>query len=77
LIRHADGKIHLAIPEMLEWVDRLDPAQVAPDPAFPFMLIGGQRRHYNANQVIRDPRWRKNDPNGALQMHPHDLARVG
>jgi anaerobic selenocysteine-containing dehydrogenase len=74
LISHADGKVHLAIPEMFEWMDRLNVADAEPDPAYPIMLIGGQRRHYNANQAIRDPRWRKNDPAGALHMHPDDLA---
>ncbi|HZZ37193.1 MAG TPA: molybdopterin dinucleotide binding domain-containing protein, partial [Caulobacteraceae bacterium] len=44
---------------------------------YPLMLIGGQRRHYNANQIIRDPRWRKNDPGGALHLHPDDLRAVG
>ena len=41
------------------------------------MLIGGQRRLYNANQIIRDPRWRKTDPHGALHLHPDDLAAAG
>jgi anaerobic selenocysteine-containing dehydrogenase len=77
LISHADGKVHLAIPEMFDWMARLDVADVKPDPDYPIMLIGGQRRHYNANQAIRDPRWRKNDPAGALHMHPDDLAVAG
>ncbi len=74
LVSHADGKVHLAIPEMFDWLARLDVADAQPDPAFPIMLIAGQRRHYNANQAIRDPRWRKTDPAGALHMHPDDLA---
>lgn len=77
LVSHADGKVHLAIPEMFAWMDRLNVADTEPDPAYPIMLIGGQRRHYNANQAIRDPRWRKNDPAGALHMHPDDLAAAG
>lgn len=76
LVRHGDGKVHLVIPEMLDWLARLDTADVAPDPDYPIMLIAGQRRHYNANQAIRDPRWRKNDPAGALHLHPDDLARA-
>lgn len=77
LISNDDRKVHLAIPEMLEWISRLDVATVEPDPNYPIMLIGGQRRHYNANQAIRDPRWRKNDPAGALHLHPDDLAAAG
>ena len=68
---------HVAIPEMFDWLRRLDVADVQPDPDYPIMLIGGQRRHYNANQAIRDPRWRKNDPAGALHMHPDDLVAAG
>jgi anaerobic selenocysteine-containing dehydrogenase len=59
---------------MFDWMERLNVADALPDPAYPIMLIGGQRRHYNANQAIRDPRWRKNDPAGALHLHPDDLA---
>jgi anaerobic selenocysteine-containing dehydrogenase len=77
LLRHADKKVRLAVPELLEWLGRLDPAAAEPDPDYPLMLIGGQRRHYNANQIIRDPRWRKNDPGGALHLHPDDLAAAG
>lgn len=77
LIRHGDGKVHLAVREMLDWLARLDPAEAEPDATYPLMLIGGQRRHYNANQIIRDPRWRKNDPDGALHLHPDDLATYG
>lgn len=77
LIRHPDRKVRLAIPEMLDWLAGLKASDVQPDPDFPLMLIAGQRRHYNANQIIRDPRWRKNDPEGALHLHPSDLAAFG
>lgn len=77
LLKHPDRRIRLAIPEFLEWLASLDARAAEPDPAYPLMLIGGQRRHYNANQIIRDPRWRKNDPHGALHMHPDDLATAG
>ena len=77
LLRHADRKVHLAAPELLDWLARLDPADAEPDPDYPLMLIAGQRRHYNANQIIRDPRWRKNDPGGALHLHPEDLEATG
>jgi anaerobic selenocysteine-containing dehydrogenase len=77
LVKHPDGKIHLAVPEMLDWIRRLDPAAEAPDPAYPFTLVAGQRRMHNANQIFRTPAWRKSDPDGALRIHPDDLAAVG
>jgi anaerobic selenocysteine-containing dehydrogenase len=77
LLKHVDGKIHLAIPELLDWLRRLDPAAEAPDPAYPFTLVAGQRRMHNANQIFRTPAWRKSDPDGALRIHPDDLAALG
>jgi anaerobic selenocysteine-containing dehydrogenase len=77
LVKHVDGKIHLAVPEMLDWIRRLDAAAEAPDPAYPFMLVAGQRRMHNANQIFRTPAWRKSDPDGALRIHPDDLAALG
>lgn len=70
-------RIHLAVPELLDWLGRLDPANDQPDPAYPFSLLNGQRRSHNANQILRQPAWRKSDPDGALRIHPLDLAEVG
>jgi anaerobic selenocysteine-containing dehydrogenase len=74
---HRDGKIHLAIPQMLEWLASLDPKAEANDPEYPFILIAGQRRSYNANQIIRHPGWRREDPDGALRIHSEDLQALG
>ena len=48
-----------------------------PDPAYPFALVAGQRRMHNANQIFRTPAWRKTDPDGALRIHPDDIAALG
>jgi anaerobic selenocysteine-containing dehydrogenase len=77
LMKHKDRKIHLAIPQLLDWLKSLTPEQDAIGPAYPFMLIAGQRRSYNANQIFRTPAWRKNDLDGALRIHPYDIADVG
>ena len=37
----------------------------------------GQRRMHNANQIFRTPAWRKSDPDGALRIHPDDIAALG
>src|SRR5207342_3770458 len=76
LIDTPDHKVQLAMPEMLEWLARLDVAQTRPDPEFPFVLAAGQRRMFNANQIFRDPAWRRSDPDGALLVNPEDLARL-
>src|SRR6187200_3717367 len=45
--------------------------------AFPFMLAAGGRRMFNANQIFRDPAWRRDDPDGALLISATDLASLG
>jgi anaerobic selenocysteine-containing dehydrogenase len=76
-VKHRDGKIHLAILPLLNWLVALNPEQETPDPLYPFTLIAGQRRSYNANQIFRSPAWRKDDPDGALRIHPDDIMAVG
>jgi anaerobic selenocysteine-containing dehydrogenase len=77
LLAHTDKKVHLAIPEMFEWVRKLDPASVIPDPEYPYVLSAGQRRLQNANQILRDPAPKRADPDGALYIHPDDLVALG
>ncbi len=76
-IRHPDQKIRLAIPELLDWLLELDPASDSADPKYPFILFAGQRRSFNANQIMRAPAWRKSDPDGGLAIHPDDLDALG
>lgn len=73
-VRHRDRRIHLAIPEMLRALAAL---RDEPDPALArgghdLVLIAGERRSYNANQIYRNSAWRKSDPDGAMRMHPED-----
>jgi anaerobic selenocysteine-containing dehydrogenase len=75
-LRTADGRIHLDVPEMVEELRRLASEPPAlEDEEFPLVLIAGERRSYNANQIFRDPAWRRSDPDGALQVHPDDARR--
>ncbi len=73
-----DGKIHLALPDLLEELRRLRAEPAGPrDPAFPFVLSAGERRSFTANTIIRDPAWRKEDAGGALRMSPRDARALG
>ena len=79
-IRHADGKIHLAIGKLLDWLREIDGERTGgalEDPEYPFILSAGGRRSYNATTIIRDPKWRRDDAHGAMCIHPDDLARLG
>lgn len=75
-IRHEDGRVHLEIPEMLEDLEALRHEKL-PGTDYPFILIAGERRSYNANTIYRNPAWRKIDPHGAMRMHPEDARRLG
>ena len=78
MIRYPDGKIQLAIPELLTELRGLaDEALAERADQYPFVLAAGERRAYNANQVYRNPEWRKRDRNGAMRMHPSDAERIG
>jgi len=72
----AGETLHLALPELLEEIDRLNDAP-ARDPSFPFVLTAGERRSFTANTIIRDPEWRKKDAAGALRINPDDAAALG
>jgi anaerobic selenocysteine-containing dehydrogenase len=73
-----DGKIHLALPDLLDELQSVVSApEAAPDPAYPFVLSAGERRSFTANTIIRDPSWRKRDAAGALRMCPTDAQRLG
>lgn len=75
LIKTPDRRVHLAVPEMLAELQALN-AETPPGADFPFILVAGERRSYNANQIYRDPAWRKVDPHGAMRMHPDDASQL-
>ncbi|MGH6778547.1 MAG: molybdopterin-dependent oxidoreductase [Bradyrhizobium sp.] len=77
LISHPDRKVRLAVSSLLDWLGKLDPAAASPPKDYPFVLAAGQRRKFNANQIFRDPAWRRDDPDGALSISGKDLQSLG
>ena len=75
LLKTSDKRVHLLVPEMIEAIRALNEEAPAAD-QFPFILMAGERRSYNANQIFRDPAWRKVDKHGALRMHPDDASAL-
>jgi anaerobic selenocysteine-containing dehydrogenase len=73
-IKHTDGKIHLAIPQMIDEIRKLAPELA--DAEYPLVLQAGERRSYNANTIYREKSWRKQDSEGALKVHPEDARRL-
>ena len=78
LISHADHKIALEIPEMLHEARALTqaPAQLT-TAELPIVLSVGERRAYTANDIFRDPSWRKRDADGALRVSVEDAQALG
>jgi anaerobic selenocysteine-containing dehydrogenase len=72
-----DGKIHLALPDLLVELGKLanEPPTVR-DPSFPYVLSAGERRSFTANTIIRDPAWRKTDAEGALRIGSADASAL-
>lgn len=77
-IAHPDGKIHVYIEELADEFRSLnDEEPAAGHDRFPFVLSAGERRSSNANDVIRDPEWRKKDKAGSLRINPDDATTLG
>ncbi|MCV7355025.1 molybdopterin-dependent oxidoreductase [Mycolicibacterium fluoranthenivorans] len=78
LISHADRRIALTIPELLEDLRAL---ASGPSPLtsaeFPIVLSAGERRAFTANDIFRDPGWRKRDADGALRISVQDAEALG
>lgn len=78
LMGHDDCTIKLVIPEMLDDIRALSAA--APEltsPEFPIVLSAGERRAFTANDILRDPSWRKRDADGALRVSVEDAQTLG
>jgi hypothetical protein len=70
-IQHADGKIHMQIPVLLDELRRIqDQEPNYTSGEFPFVFSVGERRSFTANVIIRNPEWRRRDKHGALRISP-------
>jgi formate dehydrogenase len=77
-IIHPDKRIALELPEMLGELSGLDDGPVVrTSERFPIVLSVGERRSFTANDIFRDPSWRKKDADGRLRLSGEDAARAG
>jgi anaerobic selenocysteine-containing dehydrogenase len=77
-IVHADKRIALALPDMLAELEALQAGPVRrTSDELPIVLSVGERRSFTANDIFRDPGWRKRDADGALRVSVHDAERIG
>ena len=78
LLRTADQKINLNLPEMFTELTKLATSNaLLTSDDFPYVLSAGERRSFTANTIMRDPAWRKKDPEGALRLSASDASNLG
>jgi len=61
-VRTPDGKIHLYIEELEDWMGEIEPEEEKTRLErgdFPFVLVAGRHFPYNANTIMRDPHWNR------------------
>jgi anaerobic selenocysteine-containing dehydrogenase len=77
-VSHPDGRFALEIPELLDDLAALAGQEAGWTTAeFPLVLSAGERRAYTANDIFRDPSWRKRDADGALRISVEDAETIG
>jgi anaerobic selenocysteine-containing dehydrogenase len=77
-IVHPDKRISLELPEMLAELGTLEAGPVRhTSDQLPIVLSVGERRSFTANDIFRNPEWRKRDQDGALRVSTEDAARFG
>ena len=77
-----DGRINLDVPEMKNWIQKIDPAIESEklkedEKAYPFIMSSGRHMDYNANTSLRDPDWNKGKQACTAIMHPGDAEEFG
>ena len=77
-IVHPDNRIALESPEMLAELASLGAGPVVrTTDELPIVLSVGERRSFTANDIFRDPSWRKQDRDGRLRVSVDDATRIG
>ena len=74
-----DGRVQLHIPELVDWVDRIDAENEARSlegtGEYPFVLIAGRHMDTNANTLMRNPDWNEGKRACTVTMHPEDAGK--
>jgi len=79
-IKTADGKVHLHIPALDDWVAEINPSdelKALESTNYPMLLVAGERTDFNANSIMRNPEWTGGTRACAMRMHPEDAKGLG
>ncbi len=77
-----DGRIHLDIPEMADWIQEIEPALETEkmkdgEDEYPFIMSSGRHMDYNASTQMRNPIWNQGKRACTALMHPGDAETFG
>ncbi|MBL7176808.1 MAG: molybdopterin-dependent oxidoreductase [Desulfobacteraceae bacterium] len=77
-----DGRINLHVPEMIDWIQEIDPALESEklregEEKYPFIMSSGRHMDYNANTQLRNPDWNKGKRACTAIIHPGDAEKFG
>ena len=77
-----DGRIHLNVPELVEWARDIDPEPEAKKlekdkEKYPFIMSSGLHWDLNANTGMRNPDWNRGKRACAALMSPGDAEEFG
>jgi len=78
-IKTSDGKVHLHIPALDDWVAEINPADelnALENEEYPMLLVAGERTDFNANSLMRNPDWTGGTRACAMRMHPDDAKEL-
>ncbi|MBN1655669.1 MAG: molybdopterin-dependent oxidoreductase [Deltaproteobacteria bacterium] len=81
LLRTEDRKINLAVPELYDWIKKINAEQeqraLVTSGDYPLILMAGRHMDMNANTLMRDPSWNQGRRACTLAMHPRDAEALG
>lgn len=79
-LRTKSRKLEIYIEEMAAAVRFLSPRQeqeaIALTDEFPFVLMAGRHTQYNANTLMRDPKWNEGKRACTIAIHPEDARKL-
>ena len=78
-ITHEDGKVHLHIPRLDDWVAEISPAaevEKLEGTGYPLVLAAGERTDFNATSRMRNKEWMGDRQPCTLKMHPEDAEAI-
>ncbi len=79
-IKTPDGKVHLHIPIMDDWVAKINPEdelKALESTGYPMLLAAGERTDFNANSRMRNRDWIGDERVCAMRIHPDDAKELG